>query len=632
MRVFLCFTILLIASTAYSQKLISSSIPNSLKTRANAVIRDESLIVEMKSTNNVVVKRKKTITILNAQALEYGRIVEYYDKSTEIKSAKGEIFNDLGQSIGKFTLSNFADESAASNSSLYEAIRLKHFLPNVRTFPFTISYEMELKMKQNLLIRDWRPKYFHDVSIERANYQFISPEDAVINYNVKNFNGEHSIIKQGSMNIYSWTLTHIPATKQERLMPVQEHFTPIVQIAPRDFEYFNKKGSYSDWNELGTWVYNNLLKNKRSLPLQTKNEIDKLLKGVTDIRRKAELLYNYMQKRTRYVSIQIGIGGFEPFDAESVDQLRYGDCKALVNYMQSLLEYAGIPSLYCVVEAGYDKIDIDPTYASMAQGNHVILAIPIDGEIIWLECTDQNIPFGFLGVFTDDRNVLAISENGAEIIRTPKLGAEMNVQKRKGSFIISATGDVSGNLTTVFSGSQYFNHDVLRVRRSSSEEEKILKSLYEINNIHFSNIEYVQNKDINPQAIEKLSLCISGYLPLNNRILTLIPNVFNVQASPINYQERQFPIYIGRSYVDIDEITYELPPNRKFELPNPVDLNTEFGNYHFSLTQKKDQLILTRRLTIKEGTYPAEHYVAYYNFINTIRKSDLIKIFILPEI
>ncbi len=38
-----------------------------------------------------------------------------------------------------------------------------------------------------------------------------------------------------------------------------------------------------------------------------------------------------MQGKTHYISIQVGIGGYQPFLASDVDRLNYGDCKALVN-------------------------------------------------------------------------------------------------------------------------------------------------------------------------------------------------------------------------------------------------------------------------------------------------------------
>ena len=69
-----------------------------------------------------------------------------------------------------------------------------------------------------------------------------------------------------------------------------------------------------------------------------------MVKNATTDREKAAILYNYMQNNMRYVSIQLGIGGLRPFPASFVDDKKYGDCKALSNYLKSALDAVGVKS------------------------------------------------------------------------------------------------------------------------------------------------------------------------------------------------------------------------------------------------------------------------------------------------
>ena len=77
--------------------------------------------------------------------------------------------------------------------------------------------------------------------------------------------------------------------------------------------------------------------------------------------------------------------------------------------------------------AGERKRSVEKDFSSM-QGNHAILNIPNNGNDIWLECTSQTIPFGFLGDFTDDRDVLVVTPEGGIIKRTPAYLNEDNLQ------------------------------------------------------------------------------------------------------------------------------------------------------------------------------------------------------------
>src|SRR5690606_40015575 len=96
----------------------------------------------------------------------------------------------------------------------------------------------------------------------------------------------------------------------------------------RSCQYVRKTGHFKNWQEFGKWNFQHLLADKRRLPETTIRHVQELTRGVDSPKDKAKVLYKYMQDKTRYISIQVGIGGIEPFPAETVDQLGYGDCRS----------------------------------------------------------------------------------------------------------------------------------------------------------------------------------------------------------------------------------------------------------------------------------------------------------------
>src|SRR5574342_1196313 len=104
----------------------------------------------------------------------------------------------------------------------------------------------------------------------------------------------------------------------------------------------------NSWQDFGKFIYA-LKQGRDELPPEIKQKVHELTDGIADTKEKINVLYGYMQKNTRYVSIQLGIGGWQPFDAKYVAKKGYGDCKALSNYMYSILKEAGIKSYYAVI-------------------------------------------------------------------------------------------------------------------------------------------------------------------------------------------------------------------------------------------------------------------------------------------
>jgi len=626
--VFIFFSLMLLAKAGFTQDNYDSDlIPSGLKSRANATIRNEETVIDMRAPDNVMLTVKKAVTVLNKNGDDKARLVLFYDKNTLIKSIKGEVYNAAGVLTKKFTQNNFSDESAADGFSLFVDSRVKHYLPSENVYPYTVVYNFEIRYKQNLIIPDWVPQEEDDISVEKSSYMFISKPTDELRIKTQSFQGKPEEIINEKQKTLVWKVANIPAVKPEPYSPGRETYQTSVKIAAKNFTYYNHSGSYTNWQELGKWNYDDLLKTRKVLSPATVQTITELIANEKTDKDKARKIYEYVQKKTRYISVQIGIGGFQPVNASEVDRLGYGDCKALVNYTQSLLNVAGIESYYCIVEAGNKKISIDPDYASMVQGNHVILCMPLKGDTTWLECTSQKIPFGFLSTFTDDRLVLACTRDGGKILRTPKLSTSNNLQIRTAELKLQANGNISGSMKTIFSGSQYDNNEEI-IEKAPSEQKKLLTKLYDIDNINFNNIDYVQKKNIDPEIIETINLEMPHYGTVNNSKLYLKINAFNIQNTISEVRNRIKPVYINRGFTDEDTIVYNLPDEIETNLLPESDkkLNSIFGEYTCKTVLEGKKLTYYRKLVINEGTFPPEAYADFFKFTTEVNTADNLKL------
>ncbi|MES2419196.1 MAG: DUF3857 domain-containing protein [Bacteroidota bacterium] len=628
MRAIFLFLIWVVSSVASfaQQDYNVDLIPASLRNRANAIVRSEETLVDMRAPDNVVYIVKQAITVLNKNGEDNARIVLFYDKNTSIKSIKGEIYSATGKLQGKFSQNDFRDESAVSDFSLFEDSRVKHYLPPVYGYPYTMVYSYELRFRQNLIIPDWIPRPTDNLAVEKSTYTFMAKPADMFRIKTQNISEPAIETANEKQKILVWSASNLAAIKTEPFSPGKETYEMSVKIAPQTFNYFGYTGTYTDWQGLGKWIYNDLLKSRTGLPDATVGIIKDLVKEDKNDKDKARKIYQYMQDKTRYISVQIGIGGFRPVSAADVDRLGYGDCKALVNYMQSLLKAVDIESYYCVVQAGDEKKSLDATYASMNQGNHIILCMPLKGDTTWLECTDQKIPFGFLSSFTDDRIVLACTAEGGKLLRTPKYTAAQNLQLRKANLIINKNGDVNGQMNTSFYGTQYDNHENL-MNESATERQKLLKEIYPIDNINFSKIDFVTEKKIAPVLTESLTFNIKHYGAVNNNKLFLSLNPFNIKTAIPEVKNRSMPVYLNRGYTDEDTITYNLAEGISL-LIEPIEksIKNQFGTYYSKVSTTGSKLTYYRKFVLNEGTFAASEYPEFSKFTTEVNAADHLKL------
>ncbi|MDZ7615343.1 MAG: transglutaminase family protein [Flavobacteriaceae bacterium] len=178
------------------------------------------------------------------------------------------------------------------------------------------------------------------------------------------------MIKKNEQSHISYTFNNLDAIQAESLSPHFRDIAPMVRFAPDKFHLAGVNGQADNWKDFGKWIYDNLLAGLDRLSKETILKIQSLVRDVEDPVERARIVYKYMQDKTRYISVQIGIGGWKPMAASEVDRLGYGDCKALTNYTSSLLKAAGVPSYYTIIYANEKEIcDLN---LHQFRGNHAI--------------------------------------------------------------------------------------------------------------------------------------------------------------------------------------------------------------------------------------------------------------------
>jgi transglutaminase-like putative cysteine protease len=622
--VFLFTTTLLFAQKSnYSTLTISDS----LKENANAIVRLNQIDIVIASQRSMNIKTKRVVTVLNEKGFDAVDAYENYDKSSPVKNILATVYDAFGKEIKKIKRGDFRDVSAVSGSTLFSESRYIYLDYTPIQYPFTVVFESETETSNTAFIPQWMPLNDYAVSIEKSILNVSYPSSLGFKYkefNFSNFNVKKTV---DTSNQLSFLATKMLAQKEETASPSISILFPRVMMGLELFHLEGVDGTAKTWAEFGKWYSGDILQGTTNLPEETKVKMKALVGAETDPIKKAQIIYKYVQEKSRYVNISIGIGGWKPMQASDVDRLGYGDCKALSNYTKALLSAVDVPSYNVVLYGNPRKRDIETDFVSM-QGNHMILAIPNKDKYVFLECTSQVDPFGYQGTFTDDRNVLVVKPEGGEIVRTKIYEDTGNTQVSKGTYSIDENGDLFGKIGIVSEGSQYnqkFHNDKL----SPTEMEAFYKDYWNtINNLRIKKITFKNDSDkISFTENAEISAVNYGNVSANKMMFAV--NAFNPLTQSVKrIRNRKNPLEIQRGSIDIDEIEIALPVNFSIEfLPENVEINGKFGEYKTEIVKKDNATIIyKRKFFLKKGLYTNKEYDEFRLFMEQISRNDNAKI------
>lgn len=633
MKIYFYF-ILLICSTCLhgqNQNYNTSTIPTNLLENANAVIRSNQLDIVISSRKSMTISTKRIVTILNEKGLVHMDASEYFSNSSKIKSIEALILNKDGTEIKKIKRRDFKENSVSEGSIITDNTLL--YLDYTPTnYPFTLVYESVIETSNTAFIPSWYPVSSTYLSVESSALTINYVPELGFKFKEFNFDVGVAVTKEATATAMNYTAQNIPAYKYEDYAPSLQNFIPYVMFGLTSFHLEGVDGVASDWKSFGAWMYESLLSNTTEIPMETQIKVKQLVGNEKDPLKISKIIYQFVQDKTRYISIQLGIGGWKPMLAKDVDRLGYGDCKALTNYTRSLLEIVGVPSYYTVVYGDSEIRSLKEDFVSM-QGNHVILGVPIGNKIHWLECTSQVNPFGFQGDFTDNRLALLVKPEGGEIIKTHAFKVEENSQISSGSFTIDSAGGLVGSVLIKSKGTQYDNK-FLNELKSTDDRKKFYKNYFwYINNLNVQKINFTNNKEA-VEFQEDISFEAASYASVSSGRMLFSLNAFNPSKGiPSRYRTRNNPFEIDRGYYDYDEVIITLPTDYTIEAkPNDFEITDKFGSYKTEyILLPEHKLKYKRTYQINQGFYDKNEYESFRKFKENIAKMDNAKIVLIKN-
>ncbi|WP_299819558.1 DUF3857 domain-containing protein [uncultured Pontibacter sp.] len=592
------------------------------KQKSNAIIRSEETVFTVTAINSATTTFKTTITILNANGEHRAKLYIPYDKLSKVSYIKGTLYDANGKKVKQLKNSDIKDVSAVSDASLFDDNRIKIANLSMPVYPFTVEYEYQKISKNLMFYPTWYPLDEENLSVENAFLRVEMPKGMKLRYHEANLPEKVKQEATATHDVYLWQVKNLEPVREEPYGPDLKDMVPLVRTAPTVFEVDGYQGNMESWKSYGQFI-DKLNQGRDVLPAETAQKLQAMVAGTKTPEEKIEKVYDYLQSKTRYVSIQLGIGGWQPFEASFVDTKGYGDCKALTNYTQAMLKTVGVNSYQALIRAGGGESDILTDFPS-SQFNHVVLYVPTANDTIWLECTSQNVAAGYAGSHTGGRHALLITPEGGKLIKTPDYTATDNVQRRAVKVKLDEKGNGKASVTTLYTGLQQESRSDVLHNLKPDEQRKWIYQQTKLPSFEITNFTLEQKKAKLPSVTEKLELDLRQSATISGKRMFLTTNLMNKWSyAPEPLENRKTDVIRTLSFLDVDSITYELPVGYTLEhKPQDIVFKSKFGEYRTSIKVDGQNVAYVRVLQMDKGRYSKELYPKYLEFMNQIIKGD----------
>ena len=558
----------------------------------------------------------------DAAVEQFGQLVFGYSAANEklemdfvrVRKADGTVVNAAPSDIQDLTA------PVAREAPVYTDLREKHItVPGLRPGD-VLEYHMVWNVHTTVAANHfWIEHSFLTKGVIVLDEELTVNIPAASKVKLKTESGFQPTTKEDNeRRIYFWKHANLePANdKQEKDKGNEEESEEEEAEQPRPHVQLT---TFQSWEEVGQW-YAELQGDRIAPDERIKTKAAELVSGRTTDKDKVKALYDYVARNFRYVSLSFGQGRYQPHAAASVMTNQYGDCKDKHTLLASMLAATGLRA-YPVLLNSTRKLDVD--VPSPGQFDHVISAIPLGSETLWVDTTPEVAPAGLLSPNLRNKKVLMIPTAGSALLQTTPAAPPFLFSER---VTIEGTIDDLGKLTAharlVLRGDTEMHMRLAFYRTTSSKWKSLGRYLGMWIGIEG---EVTDIKTTDPADSEKpfeieFDVSYANFLDWSSKKLKValpFPS-FILAHSKTEKAENTPRLELGPPIDIAYSLKLTLPGKYQARLPLPLKVSRDYGEYAADYKLQGSAVVAERKLRLRQHELPVERLQDYQAFAGAV--------------
>jgi len=384
------------------------------------------------------------------------------------------------------------------------------------------------------------------------------------------------------------------------------------------------------WGDVARW-YAGLSRDRYQVTPELESRLSEVVGAQKTRDDSLRALYRWVAQDFRYVSVSLGMAGYQPRPPAATLETKYGDCKDKATLFVALARRMGFHAFPVLLNSAGG---VDTSLPTTGQFDHMIAAVERPGGYLYLDLTADIVPVGLLPPSEYGEFALIVHPDGrGEEVRLPQdsVAANRGLDLLEGE--LSPDGTFNGRLTRTRLGrSQLELREALSRNFTAEERAAIARNMAdgEFDGATGDSLQLFDGHDLTAPA--RISVLIRNAKATTNTggtdIMTL-PLVAAVTPRLVGevaaHVPRKFPIDVGEIFgpqEHVSELRITLPEGWRARLPAGVSVSGPFGTYVSTYEQNGRELHIVRRTSGARGVLPPDRVQDLLEFLRAVARDD----------